>query len=180
MENMSFHGELYMTSLFSPGLNTAISPRDSNRAPTVQNDTRAVSGPSDRQHLEMAGLPATRLLVSYNKLLKLEYTPCISQYLIPGQSRNMTTETNKACLLYGPGDARFEEIPVPSLESNPRDVLVRIAYTGVCGSDVSSFRSHDPVDAGLCRSLLTSLGSFLGARGHKRDGPSWTPGHTGP
>lgn len=92
----------------------------------------------------------------------------------------MATEMNKACLLYGPGDARFEEIPVPSLENNPRDVLVRIAYTGVCGSDVSSFHPHDPIDAGWCRSLLTSIGSFLGARRYKRDGPSWTPGHTGP
>lgn len=62
----------------------------------------------------------------------------------------MATETNKACLLYGPGDARFEEIPIPSLENNPQDVLVRIAYTGVCGSDVSS---HDPILAGLAHHL---------------------------
>lgn len=49
----------------------------------------------------------------------------------------MISEKNQACLLYGARDARFEEIPTPSLEDNPRDVLIRIAYTGVCGSDVS-------------------------------------------
>jgi D-xylulose reductase len=43
---------------------------------------------------------------------------------------------NPSCLLYGPFDARFENRPVPVIE-NPYDVIVRIAYTGVCGSDVS-------------------------------------------
>lgn len=45
---------------------------------------------------------------------------------------------NPSCLLYGPLDARFEDRPFPVIE-NPHDVVVRIAYTGVCGSDVSSF-----------------------------------------
>ncbi|KAJ4257488.1 hypothetical protein NW762_008612 [Fusarium torreyae] len=45
------------------------------------------------------------------------------------------TETNPSCLLYGPGDARLEERPVPQIE-DPHDVIVKIAYTGVCGSDV--------------------------------------------
>ncbi|OOF99028.1 hypothetical protein ASPCADRAFT_140592, partial [Aspergillus carbonarius ITEM 5010] len=43
--------------------------------------------------------------------------------------------TNPSCLLYGPLDARFEDRPIPAL-TNPHDVIVRIAYTGVCGSDV--------------------------------------------
>lgn len=42
---------------------------------------------------------------------------------------------NPSCLLYGPGDARFEDRPVPVIE-DPNDVIIRIAYTGVCGSDV--------------------------------------------
>ncbi|KAL2826778.1 chaperonin 10-like protein [Aspergillus cavernicola] len=57
----------------------------------------------------------------------------------------MATEKNQACLLYGAGDARFEEIAVPSLEDNPRDVLIRIAYTGVCGSDVH-FWAHGGIN----------------------------------
>ncbi|GLB02393.1 hypothetical protein AtubIFM57258_003738 [Aspergillus tubingensis] len=43
---------------------------------------------------------------------------------------------NPSCVLYGPLDARFEDRPLPTLDNNPHDVLIRIAYTGVCGSDV--------------------------------------------
>jgi hypothetical protein len=42
---------------------------------------------------------------------------------------------NISCLLYGPGDARYEEHPLPIL-TDPYDVLVRIQFVGVCGSDV--------------------------------------------
>lgn len=42
---------------------------------------------------------------------------------------------NPACLLCGPGKARYEERPYPEIR-DPHDVVVRIAYTGVCGSDV--------------------------------------------
>lgn len=42
---------------------------------------------------------------------------------------------NPSCLLYGPGDARFENRPLPTIE-DPHDVIIRIAYVGVCGSDV--------------------------------------------
>lgn len=42
---------------------------------------------------------------------------------------------NPSCLLYGPEDARFEDCPLPIIE-DPNDVVVRIAYVGVCGSDV--------------------------------------------
>ncbi|KAF7128682.1 hypothetical protein CNMCM5793_003533 [Aspergillus hiratsukae] len=42
---------------------------------------------------------------------------------------------NPSCLLYGPFDARFEDRPIPQIE-DPSDVIIRIAYTGVCGSDV--------------------------------------------
>ncbi|KAL3440249.1 GroES-like protein [Aspergillus insuetus] len=45
------------------------------------------------------------------------------------------TETNLSCLLYGPGKVRFENRPVPEIE-DPHDVLIRISYVGVCGSDV--------------------------------------------
>ncbi|KAJ5708543.1 hypothetical protein N7488_008344 [Penicillium malachiteum] len=42
---------------------------------------------------------------------------------------------NPCCLLYGPGDARFEDQPLPIIE-DPYDVIIRIAYVGVSGSDV--------------------------------------------
>ncbi|QGI69115.1 hypothetical protein CEK27_013086 [Fusarium fujikuroi] len=44
------------------------------------------------------------------------------------------SETNPSCFLYGPEDARFGERPIPQIE-DPHDVIVKIAYTGVCGSD---------------------------------------------
>ena len=43
---------------------------------------------------------------------------------------------NPSVFLYGPGDARIEDHPVPVLKDE-HDVIVRIAYVGVCGSDVS-------------------------------------------
>ncbi|PWY80747.1 alcohol dehydrogenase [Aspergillus sclerotioniger CBS 115572] len=50
-------------------------------------------------------------------------------------SPHVTTMINPSCLLYGPGDARYEDRPIPIITS-PTDVIIRIAYTGVCGSDV--------------------------------------------
>lgn len=43
---------------------------------------------------------------------------------------------NPACFLYGPGEAKFEDSPYPGIE-DPHDVVIRISYVGVCGSDVS-------------------------------------------
>lgn len=44
---------------------------------------------------------------------------------------------NLSCLLYGPGKAKFEKRETPEIQDE-HDVLIRIAYVGVCGSDVSS------------------------------------------
>ncbi|KAJ5765773.1 hypothetical protein N7520_005332 [Penicillium odoratum] len=43
---------------------------------------------------------------------------------------------NPSCLLYGPADIRFEDHPLPTIEE-PNDVIIRIAYIGVSGSDVN-------------------------------------------
>jgi D-xylulose reductase len=43
---------------------------------------------------------------------------------------------NPSIVLYGAKDAKLEDKGVPTL-TDPHDVLVRIAYVGVCGSDVS-------------------------------------------
>ncbi|KAM5354312.1 hypothetical protein ACJ41O_000962 [Fusarium nematophilum] len=37
--------------------------------------------------------------------------------------------------MYGPGKVRFENRPIPEIE-DPNDILINIAYVGVCGSDV--------------------------------------------
>lgn len=45
---------------------------------------------------------------------------------------------NPSILLYGPGQAKLEDRAIPDIEDE-HQVIVRIAYVGVCGSDVSSF-----------------------------------------
>ncbi len=40
----------------------------------------------------------------------------------------------KAAVLYAPGDIRYEEIPKP--EPKEKEALVKVKYTGICGSDV--------------------------------------------
>ncbi|EFZ04173.1 zinc-binding dehydrogenase domain protein [Metarhizium robertsii] len=47
----------------------------------------------------------------------------------------MPRPENLSCVLYGPGKVRFEERPLPVVE-DAHDVVVRIAYVGVCGTDV--------------------------------------------
>jgi len=42
---------------------------------------------------------------------------------------------NPSIFLHGPFDAKLANRPLPTLTS-PHDVIIRIAYTGVCGSDV--------------------------------------------
>ncbi|KAL4981206.1 chaperonin 10-like protein [Aspergillus desertorum] len=46
---------------------------------------------------------------------------------------------NPSCFLHGPGKAEIEDQPVPEL-TDPHEVLVRIEFVGVCGSDVHFWR----------------------------------------
>ncbi|KHN98021.1 alcohol dehydrogenase [Metarhizium album ARSEF 1941] len=47
----------------------------------------------------------------------------------------MAHPQNLSCVLYGPGKVRFEQRPLPVI-ADAHHVLVRIAYVGVCGTDV--------------------------------------------
>jgi len=49
----------------------------------------------------------------------------------------MIPTTMKAVRVYGPGDYRLEEVPVPSI--GPGEVLVRVLASGICASDVKTF-----------------------------------------
>ncbi|OHV09347.1 MDR/zinc-dependent alcohol dehydrogenase-like family protein [Kushneria phosphatilytica] len=46
--------------------------------------------------------------------------------------------TMQAVVAYGPGDYRYEEVPVPELE-NEHEILVRVEGCGICASDIKSF-----------------------------------------
>jgi L-iditol 2-dehydrogenase len=43
-------------------------------------------------------------------------------------------KTMFACNLYGIGDLRYEEVPLPSLDAG--EVLIRVKAAGICGSDI--------------------------------------------
>ena len=49
----------------------------------------------------------------------------------------------KGTVLYGPHDIRFEDVPDPKIEK-PTDVIIRIAVTCVCGSDLWPYRGIAP------------------------------------
>ena len=49
----------------------------------------------------------------------------------------------KAQVFYGPGDLRFEEMPVP--EPGPGEIVVRIEAALTCGTDVKVLRRGHPV-----------------------------------
>ena len=44
------------------------------------------------------------------------------------------TEKMKAAVLHGIGDIRFETVDVPTISED--DVLIRVKYVGICGSDL--------------------------------------------
>ena len=49
----------------------------------------------------------------------------------------------RGAVLYGPGDVRFEERPVPTIQQ-PTDAIIRITATCVCGSDLWPYRGLQP------------------------------------
>jgi NADPH:quinone reductase-like Zn-dependent oxidoreductase len=65
---------------------------------------------------------------------------------------------NPSWFLYGPGSASIQDISIPTIK-NDHDVLVRIRYIGVCGSDV-----YQPsVITGSELTIVMLTGSFLAA-----------------
>lgn len=51
----------------------------------------------------------------------------------------------KALVIKKPGDAAIESVAEPSLE--PGKVLLRVRMVGLCGSDLNSYRGHNPMVA---------------------------------
>jgi len=50
----------------------------------------------------------------------------------------------QGAVIHGPRDVRFEEVPTPKIEK-PTDVVIRIAATCVCGSDLWPYRGANPI-----------------------------------
>ncbi|MRG85234.1 zinc-dependent alcohol dehydrogenase [Salinibacillus xinjiangensis] len=49
------------------------------------------------------------------------------------------SENMKVAVYYGPRDLRVERIPIP--EIGPHDILLKVKYCGICGSDVHSYKT---------------------------------------
>ena len=109
-------------------------------------------------------------------------------------STNIKDMKNPSIILYKPGDAKLEDRPMPEIQ-DPHDVLVRIAFVGVCGSDVSilrspSFHYHLPLSSKAERSIGTMSvpkpkthalpGALLPPRRHQQNGRPLRGPHHGP
>jgi threonine dehydrogenase-like Zn-dependent dehydrogenase len=55
-----------------------------------------------------------------------------------------TEMKNPAYYLHGPEKAEIRDSPIPEIH-DPHDVIVRIGFVGVCGSDVRSCSSHQAI-----------------------------------
>jgi hypothetical protein len=79
--------------------------------------------------------------------------------------------TNPSVFLYNPGVAKIEESPYPEIK-DAHDVVLRIAYVGVCGSDVYALLN---VPSCLTNSH-TRTGPFLAPRwNHRQSLPRTSP-----
>ncbi len=47
-------------------------------------------------------------------------------------------KTMKAVVAYAPGDYRFEEVPVPTIE-NDKEIIIKVEACGICAGDVKAF-----------------------------------------
>src|SRR5690242_13363537 len=51
----------------------------------------------------------------------------------------------RGAMLYGPGDVRFEERPLPTI-IEPTDAILRLSASCVCGSDLWPYRGIQAID----------------------------------
>ncbi|QDS73873.1 hypothetical protein FKW77_006946 [Venturia effusa] len=60
----------------------------------------------------------------------------------------MSKTTMKAVVFKGPMEVAVEERPIPKIQ-DPTDVIVKVAYTALCGSELHVFRGHQPSGTGF-------------------------------
>lgn len=90
--------------------------------------------------------PLNPFLINYIKMVQ-DVCMCSRPPFVDARNLPGGYQSNLCCLLYGPGNARFENREITAIE-DPHDVLIQISYVGVCGSDVRIFtrwwwfRSH--------------------------------------
>ena len=105
---------------------------------------RQIPLPNDRKatiDIKLYTLKTTVRKVSLFTLYICCRTPaCITTRIFPRNPRfngeRHSKMDNPSWLLYGAGQAKLEDRPLPKIKDE-HDVIVKIAYVGVCGSDVS-------------------------------------------
>ncbi|KAK7531499.1 chaperonin 10-like protein [Phyllosticta citribraziliensis] len=56
--------------------------------------------------------------------------------------------TMRAVVFHGPGKVAVEQRPVPKIQE-PTDIVVRVDFTALCGSELHVFRAHQPSPTGF-------------------------------
>lgn len=80
-------------------------------------------------------------------------------------------EVCRAAVLYGPGDLRLEEVPVPQI--GPEEVLVQVKACSLCGSDLHAYTTKHP-RVTFPRILGHEIGGIIHKKGEKVTG--WETG----
>jgi threonine dehydrogenase-like Zn-dependent dehydrogenase len=60
----------------------------------------------------------------------------------------MSTGTMKAVVFHGKFDVKIEDRPIPKIV-DPTDIIVKIRYSALCGSELHVFRGHQPSKTGF-------------------------------
>ncbi|RDL32652.1 GroES-like protein [Venustampulla echinocandica] len=60
----------------------------------------------------------------------------------------MSKDTMKAVVFHGTLDVRIEDRPIPKIV-DPTDVIVKVKYSALCGSELHVFRGHQPSKTGF-------------------------------
>ena len=55
----------------------------------------------------------------------------------------MTKETMKAVVYKGPQQVVLEDRPIPKIQ-DPKDIIIKVEYTALCGSELHVYRGHQP------------------------------------
>jgi L-iditol 2-dehydrogenase len=79
----------------------------------------------------------------------MTHTTVVAEHTVPPQVQRVPAaatvfpETMRAAVLFGPGDLRVVDRPVP--RPGPAEVLIKVAMCGTCGTDLKIYDGHFPL-----------------------------------
>jgi threonine dehydrogenase-like Zn-dependent dehydrogenase/GT2 family glycosyltransferase len=102
---------------------------------TLRDLGRAVVRPGERSRpllstaKEIAGFRLNKTVGTISGLFDLSAVASLEQ-----RRRYYFDQEYRRVVIRGPGDAALEQVPIPGVK--PGDVLIRVAYVGICGTDL--------------------------------------------